>query len=279
MKRISSLFIQLFVAFCFLSVFSSAEAQRVFDLNVWKGRAPHAVSASKDTAKIRVFLPDPQNATGRSVVICPGGGYEHLALKHEGTDWAYFFNEQGIAVIVLKYRMPHGNREIPYSDLAETMRLVKANAKAWHIKKNDIGVMGFSAGGHLASTIATRGSADIRPDFQILFYPVITMMSGFAHVGSHDNLLGKHPGKKLEKEYSTDRQVSRVTPHAFISLSDDDDVVSPANGVNYYMQLFNHDVPATLHVYSKGGHGFGYNKTFQFHKEMLSDLKAWLKSF
>ncbi len=256
-----------------------ASAQQVFDVNLWNGRAPHATGVATDTAKVRVFLPAVKRATGRAVVICPGGGYAHLAWENEGTNWASFFNDMGIAAIVLKYRMPNGVKEAPLSDAEQAMKLVRKNAQAWHINRNDIGIMGFSAGGHLASTVATKSKGDAKANFQILFYPVITMMPGYTHKGSHDNLLGKNPSKSTEREYSTDLQVNRVSPRAFILLSDDDTVVLPANGVNYYLELYRHDVPASLHVYPSGDHGFGYNSSFRYHVEMRLELQAWLRSF
>lgn len=256
-----------------------ASAQQAFDANLWDGRAPHDTGVAADTAKVRVFLPAAKRATGRAVVICPGGGYDHLAWRNEGTDWAPFFNDMGIAAIVLKYRMPHGVKEAPLSDAEQAMRLVRKNAQAWHVNRDDIGIMGFSAGGHLASTVATESRGDAKANFQILFYPVITMMPGYTHKGSHDNLLGKKPDKSTEREYSTDMQVSRATPRAFILLSDDDTVVPPANGVSYYLELYRHDVPASLHVYPSGKHGFGFNSSFRYHVEMRLELQAWLRSF
>ena len=135
------------------------------------------------------------------------------------------------------------------------MRLVRINAASWKISRNDIGIMGFSAGGHLAATIATRSLGEAKPNFQILFYPVISMLEGYGHDRSRTNFLGQHPGKRDEKKYSADMNVSRVTPRAFIALSDDDDTVPPANGVNYYSELYRNDVRASLHVYPGGGHG------------------------
>jgi len=200
-------------------------------------------------------------------------------MNHEGYDWAPFFNNMGIAAIVLKYRMPHGNKDVPIADAEQAMRLVRTNAQAWKIDPNDVGIMGSSAGGHLATTIATHSTKDALPNFQILFYPVITMMPGYGHQGSHDNFLGKDAKKKDEREYSNDTQVTRITPRAFITLSDDDRTVPAANGVNYYLELYRHDVPATLHVYPTGGHGWGNRDSFMFHNEMQLELRAWLRSF
>ncbi len=248
-------------------------------VDLWPNGAPTRSVDPHDTARVFVYLPEVRHVTGRAIVICPGGGYSGLAIDHEGNGWAEFFTGQGIATIVLKYRMPHGDRDIPIGDAMEAMRLVRRNSKEWHIDSGQVGIMGSSAGGHLASVIATKGKGDAAPNFQVLFYPVITMNPGFTHRGSHDNLLGKDARKKLEHEYSTDRQVTRVTPRAFIALSDDDHTVLPANGVNYYLACYRHDVPATLHVYPTGGHGWGIKQSFPYHIEMLLDLKAWLRSF
>lgn len=268
--------IALLVALLAASV--SAMAQRSFDVNLWAAKAPNK-NGLQDTAYIKVYLPDAKRATGRAVVICPGGGYAHLAMEHEGTQWAPFFNNMGIAAIVLHYRMPNGNVKVPISDAEEALRTVRRNAKNWHINASDVGIMGFSAGGHLASTIATQSKAEAKPNFQILFYPVITMMQGYTHQGSHDNLLGKDAHKKDEQKYCSDLQVTRVTPRACLLLSDDDHTVMPINSVNYYAELYRHDVPASIYVYPTGGHGWGMNTSFAYHAEMLTNLKGWLESF
>ncbi len=272
MKRLKTFIVMALTAL-------SAAAQNGIEMNLWAGRAPGKNGDATDEAKVYVYLPDAKKATGRAVVICPGGGYEHLALDHEGKDWAQFFNGQGIAAIVLKYRMPHGDYRIPVQDAEEAMRMVRRNAVAWHIDRTKVGIMGSSAGGHLASVIATKAKGDAAADFQILFYPVITMDPSFAHKGSHDNFMGQGSKKKLEREYSTDMQVTRATPRAFIALSDDDHVVMPANGTNYYMECYRHDVPASLYVYPSGGHGWGFRQSFPYHIEMILNLKAWLASF
>lgn len=257
----------------------SAAAQKSMVMNLWQGEAPNNNGDPNDTAKVYVYLPKEKIATGRAIVICPGGAYGVLAIGHEGKNWAGFFNGQGIAVVVLKYRMPHGNPEVPVKDAEEAIKLVRRNAAAWHINRNDVGIMGSSAGGHLASLIATKSTGDAAPNFQILFYPVITMDPEFTHKGSLHNLLGEKPHKKQIREYSSDMQVTRVTPRAFITLSDDDDVVLPANGTNYYVECYRHDVPASLHIYPTGGHGWGNLESFTYHFEMMLELKAWLKSF
>lgn len=254
-------------------------AQKTFDMDLYQGKPDVKSSDKSDTARVRVYLPAEQKATGRAIVVCPGGGYEHLAMQKEGYDWGEYFVNKGIAVVVLKYRMPNGNPDVPISDAEAAMRLVRMNAQGWHVDRNNVGIMGFSAGGHLASTIATKSKGDAAPNFQILFYPVITMMDGFTHSGSRTNLLGKKPSKKEERLYSSDMHVSRNTPRAFIALSDDDRAVPPANGVGYYMDLYRNDVPASLYVYPTGGHGWGSKMGFRHHLEMQLNLEAWLDSF
>jgi acetyl esterase/lipase len=266
-----------------LTISTAVFAQKGTTMELWPKGAPNNNGDEKDKAELTVYLPDAKKATGRAVVCCPGGGYTHLAMDHEGHQWATFFNSEGIALIVVKYRMPHGNYKIPISDAEEAMKTVRRNAEAWHINKNDVGIMGFSAGGHLASTIATHSKGDAAPNFQILFYPVITMDEAFTHKGSHDNFLGtnlsKKQQKRLELEYSNDVQVNRTTSRAFIALSDDDRAVPAANGFNYYSELYRHDVPASLHIYPTGGHGWGYRESFAYHYLMVFELKAWLQSF
>jgi acetyl esterase/lipase len=274
-KNLKKLFATGLLAICSMVTM----AQKPTDIILWPDGAPHSNGDGNDQAMVRVYLPDKKVATGRAVVICPGGGYQHLAMEHEGYDWATFFNQEGIAAIVLKYRMPHGDKRVPVEDAEEAIKLVRRNADSWHINPDDIGIMGSSAGGHLASTIATHSVKEAKPNFQILFYPVITMMPDITHKGSHDNFLGSEAKKKDEREYSNDSQVTRVTPRAWIALSDDDHSVLPANGVNYYTELYRHDVPASLHVYPSGGHGWGFRSSFKYHIEMLLELKAWLKSF
>lgn len=266
-----------------LMVSAVSFAQKGTNMELWPKGAPNSNGDDTDRAELTVYLPDAKKATGRAVVCCPGGGYSHLAMDHEGHQWATFFNNQGIALVVLKYRMPHGNPMITISDAEEAMKTVRRHAVEWHIDRNNVGIMGFSAGGHLASTIATHSTGDAAPNFQILFYPVITMDLGFTHKGSHDNFLGEGHSKKelrkLETEYSNDLQVNRTTPRAFLALSDDDKAVPAANGFGYYQQLYKHDVPASIHIYPTGGHGWGYRESFTYHYQMVFELKGWLESF
>ena len=230
-------------------------------------------------ANMQVFLP--QSPTGRAIVGCPGGGYSHLSMQNEGTDWAEYFNRQGIAYCVLTYRMPKGDRSLPMSDAQNAIRTVRDSAEAWRVNPYDVGIMGFSAGGHLASTTATHAPIEARPDFQILFYPVISMDERVTHKGSVVNFLGDgRRDDKLVKEFSNDRRVRRhQTPPAFIVMAGDDRAVPPlTNGLPYYVALRKAGIPAAMHIYPSGGHGFGFRSSFAYHEQMLCELEAWLGS-
>lgn len=228
---------------------------------------------------MKVFLPAKGNATGRAVVACPGGGYQMRAMAHEGYDWASYFNDRGIALAVVAYTLPQGNPQVPMADVEKAIGMLRDSATVWNINPQDIGIMGASAGGHLASTVATHAAPDTRPNFQILLYPVITMDPSYTHMGSHDSFLGTSPSKAQEELYSNEKQVTSDTPRAVIFFCDDDNVVPPINGVNYYAALRAARVPASLFIYPSGGHGWGYTPRFRYHREVLADLEAWLNSF
>ncbi len=275
-------------ALIMLTTLQFSLAQQVVDIDLWPQGLPNtngidSTEPFDDTKRnfkpsIRVYLPKAESATGAAIVACPGGGYDHLALDHEGYDWSSFFTERGIAYAVLKYRMPHGNKDVPISDAAEALRVVREHAKEWHVDTQKVGIMGSSAGGHLATTIATHSELASVPNFQVLFYPVVTFDLQFTHKGSRYNLIGKDADESLALLYSNEKQVNANTPPAIILLSDDDGAVPSYNGVGYYLALKDKGIPACLHVYPSGGHGWGYRSSFKFHEEMLADLSAWLKA-
>lgn len=246
-----------------------AMAQRSFELK----------NSDDGGSVLYCFLPSADKATGRAVVCCPGGGYQHVCMDYEGTDWAPYFNEQGIAYFVLKYRMPKGDRNIPMDDAKHAMLTVRDSAEVWHINPYDVGIMGFSAGGHLASTIATHTDFDARPNFQILFYPVISMDQKITHKGSCVNFLGEEGQKdpELVKAYSNDTQiVTHLTPPAILFMADDDGTVPVlTNGVAYYTSLRKNCVNASMHIYPYGGHGWR-PKDFPFYDDMRQSLTKWL---
>ncbi|MGW8315761.1 MAG: alpha/beta hydrolase [Bacteroidales bacterium] len=222
---------------------------------------------------IAVFLPSKKNATGEAVVICPGGGYHILAYDWEGSDIARWLNSKGVAAFVLKYRLPGARSNIvphksPLLDAQRAMRLVRYYAASWNIDPGKIGIMGFSAGGHLASTLSTHhdpGDPDspdpvdrvsCRPDFSILVYPVISFTGKFTHTGSRTALLGEDPDEELVRYFSNELQVREDTPPAILIHADDDTGVPSENSLVYYEALRAAGVPAEMHIYPYGGHGF-----------------------
>lgn len=245
------------------------------------------------TPDIAVYLPSKRFATGQAVIVCPGGGYWVLAYDLEGTDIAKYLNSIGVAAIVLKYRLPvYGNciepHKAPLMDAQRAMRLVRYNAKAWNIDPDKIGIMGFSAGGHLASTLGThfdygnKTSADsierlsCRPDFMILMYPVISFVDSSSHKGSHEALLGKNPGKAMLNYYSNEMQVTDDTPPAFFVHADNDDGVPVENTLLMYKAMRKKNIPAELHILSEGGHGFGLGINNDHIGSWTNNLKLWL---
>ena len=228
-------------------------------------------------SKIEGYLP--QQPTGRAIVDCPGGGYSHLSMQNEGHDWAEFFNRQGIAFFVLTYRMPGGDRIIPMSDAWAAIRTVRDSAAAWGVNPYDVGIMGFSAGGHLASTIATHSPIDVRPNFQILFYPVISMNERETHKGSCVGFLGENRNdERLVKEFSNQNAVRlHETPPALLLFAADDRAVPPlTNAIPYYAAMRKAGVPVAMHVYPEGGHGFGFRSSYAWHEQMKQELTFWL---
>ena len=231
------------------------------------------------------FIPHPSitiypasRPNGMAIIMCPGGGYARLALGHEGHDMAAWFNAQGITYVVLKYRMPNGHREVPLSDAEQAIRIVRQKASEFGINPNRVGIMGASARGPLAASLATLYSNDeTRPDFQILFYPVISMKPGITHEGSRFNLLGVDVPAEWEDHFSLEKQVTDRTPQAFIMLSSDDGTVIPQNSIDYYSALNKHHIPASLHIYPTGGHGWGFGDGFIYKRQWTGELEKWLK--
>lgn len=259
-----------------------------FILPLWEGDPPNyresgEVMISDTTNIIRlslvqhpdiaVFLPSDGNATGEAVVICPGGGYHILAYDWEGIDIARWFSSRGIAAAVLKYRLPVSKSNIvphktPLLDAQRALRMVRHHAGSWNFDPGRIGIMGFSAGGHLASTLSThfdKGDPDnddpveresCRPDFSVLVYPVISFTEAFTHIGSRTALLGEDPDPELVTYYSNELQVTPQTPPAILIHSGDDEAVPVDNSVAYYRALRSQGLPAELHIYPYGGHGY-----------------------
>ena len=240
---------------------------------------------------LTAFFPAVTKPNQTAVVILPGGGYSHLAIDKEGTKIAEWFNTLGIPAFVLKYRLPSDlimkNKNVgPLQDAQEAIRYVRQNAAKWNINSNKIGIMGFSAGGHLASTLSTHYDDKVyesafkvsaRPDFSVLIYPVISMENEITHKGSQINLLGESPSQELIDSFSNEKKVNAKTPPAFLIHATDDTVVIPENSINYYLALKKNGVSAEMHIYEKGGHGFGLgtNDTSKFWPKQLEN---WLKA-
>ena len=244
---------------------------------------------------IAVYLPSKWNFTGRAVLVIPGGGYHAIAYTWEGTDVAKWLNANGIVAAVLKYRLPNDTTtniiryKSPLLDASRAIRILRANAEKWNIDKNKIGVMGFSAGGHLASTLGTHfneeknrnGAIDTissRPDFMVLMYPVITMDAKYAHMGSRRNLLGNKPSQQLIDYYSSEKQVSANTPPTFIVHASDDKVVPVQNSILFYEALIQHGVSAEMHIYQYGAHGFSLANDKGYLTSWKKRCLDWLNS-
>ena len=236
------------------------------------------------SAELYIYEADPAKATGQAVVICPGGGYFLVAMGHEGHAFAKWFKERGITAAVLKYRMPNGVPDVPMEDAAEALRYMKEDyAKSSELKQ--VGIMGFSAGGHLAASTAVRSlmsngdvsrRAQTRADFAILFYPVVTGNAALTHKGSYDNLLGADRWQEITDMWDPYLKVSAQTPPMFIVHSADDGGVNPKNSSSLYARLKEHDVPSELHILPTGGHGWGFNDSFRHKKEWTEALEKWL---
>ncbi|MEO5893773.1 MAG: alpha/beta hydrolase [Ferruginibacter sp.] len=245
---------------------------------------------------LTIFLPKREIANGTAVVICPGGGYWVNASSHEGTDVAREFAAMGVAAFVVKYRIPDDatmvNREIgPLQDAQQALKLVRDRAKEWNVNPDRVGIMGFSAGGHLASTagthydkavIANNEHTSLRPDFMILIYPVISFNDSIGHKGSKEQLIGKNPSPEKVKEYSNELQVTGKTPPTFLVHASDDDGVDPQNSIVFYQALIKNKVPAELHIYQSGGHGFGMkqknkNELWMERCRNWMEVSGWMK--
>ena len=239
---------------------------------------------------LTIYEAPKEKSNGTAVVICPGGGYGVLAAGHEGSEVAQQFNKAGITAFVLRYRLPKGEcmtdkAFVPLMDAQQAIYFVRTHAKQYNIDPNKIGIMGFSAGGHLASSAGTHftqavrkelGGVNLRPDFMLLIYPVISFNDSIGHIGSRDNLIGKNPDQKLLHLFSNEEQVNAQTPPTFLVHASDDDGVNPENSIQFYQALLKNKVPAELHLYEHGGHGFGLHNTTTT-EDWFASCLAWLK--
>jgi len=267
-----NLLIAMVLLFCFSPVLIASEPRVEL---LWPDGAPGAKGDQDgDKPSLTIYLPPKEKANGAAIVICPGGGYGHLAMDHEGHQVAQWLNSLGVAGFILKYRhrgVGYGH-PAPLQDVQRAISKVRYQAKEFEIDPDRIGVIGFSAGGHLASTAGThfhKGKADAkdpidrvscRPDFMILVYPVISFTEPFTHVGSRNNLLGKDADAKLIEEFSNEKQVTTETPPTFLVHTWEDNGVPVENSIYFYLALRKAKVPAEMHLYLKGPHGFGLNR-------------------
>lgn len=253
---------------------ASAQTKKTFSVKIWEGT--DNTDTDRNTSTLYCYLPE--NPNGKAVIVCPGGGYGGLAMDYEGTDFAAWFNELGVAGFVLQYRMPAGRYEVPMADAQRAVAVVRENAKKWGIDEKAIGIMGSSAGGHLAATLSTRYTEkEGMPNFQILLYPVITMDETFTHMGSRNNLLGTSPKASVVRNYSCEKQVKTSTPQAFIAVSAADELVPVKNSLQYTQALIDKNVPVSLHIYPGGFHGFGDKDSFEDAKIFHQELQNWLE--
>ncbi len=234
----------------------------------------------KNVSDPTVTIYPAEKPNGTAMLMCPGGGYAGLAALHEGSDLAKCLNENGITLAVLKYRMPNnGHYTVPADDARRALQILREKAHEYSIDPARIGIGGASAGGHLASTVATHSAEDMPlPAFQVLFYPVISMKEGVTHQGSHDNLLGKNAGNDLVALYNNDEHVTPETPPALILVSADDDVVPLKNSMDYFDALIKNGVKASIHVYPIGGHGWACRDNFPYNRISLDELVTWLNN-
>ena len=240
--------------------------QSITTVTLPHGGVLHVLPASKD------------DSTKISVVLCPGGGYRSLEIWREGYMWFPYFFCQGITAAVLEYRLPNGNSEVPITDGSEAIQLMRKWTSASGANLGKVGMMGFSAGGHIVSSLMVSDRLTDRPDYAILFYPIISMRKGLTHQGAHDHLLGQNVSERIEAKYSNELHVSENTPPAYIVVCLDDRIVNPQNAQCFYQAMKRNNVPVVMQEYPSGGHGWGYRLTFDHHKQMVDDLTEWLQT-
>lgn len=302
---------------CCLSLLSSY-AQNPVEIALWPEGVPESNGltgpevvnpnghiSNVSTPSMTIYPADPAKNTGAAIVICPGGGYGILAAIHEGKQFGEWLSENGITGVVLKYRMPNKHSNIPLKDAQQALRIVRSRATEWKINPAKVGISGFSAGGHLASTAGTHfdlgkpmsaleqtppakgkkiapkptpvSSYSCRPDFMILFYPVISLQEGITHRGSRNNLIGIDYNKDTLNYYSNELQVTKDTPPTLLFLSDNDKGVIPKNSTSFYDALKTNNIPAAMYIFPEGGHGWGYGVNYRYHQIWKTLYIDWLK--
>lgn len=259
--------------------------KQYIELNIWPDGTPDSnglsgaedLSAPDFIANVSnpVLMAYPaKHPNGKAVIMCPGGGLTKVAVGYEGHDMAGWFNDLGITFAILKYRMPNGHKDILLHDIQQAFRIMNQHKEEWNFKR--LGVMGASIGGYIAASASVFLTVDTRPDFQILFYPVISMEDSITHINSRKQILGNEPQEELILAYSANLHVTSNTPPAFIATASDDTTVSPENSISYYQALLWSEISASLHIYPQGGHSFAFKDSFPYKKELLIELERWL---
>ena len=259
----------------YLGFYSVADGGSIFTVSDVGSLAVTNVKLSSGAA-IKIFKSTADKANGRAILIIPGGGYSFIAGSNEGADWAPFFNQLGYTAAVLTYTVPPTSDSGPLKQAKSAMAYLRENGEEYHVTTGQVGVIGFSAGGHLASTVATHTTGDDKPAFQILIYPVITMNANYTHIGSRDNLIGSVPPPSLVVKYSNEKQVKADTPMAYVCWADNDGIVPPRNSIDYVAALEAKGVPVRAKNFPTGGHGFGFSTSYEYHDEMIEDMREWM---
>ncbi|MBL3658016.1 alpha/beta hydrolase [Fulvivirga sediminis] len=287
MKKVYILFLLL------IAMNSYAQEQEPLEIALYPEGTPNALgNKTKDIPMLYYYPSAYEGVLKTAVVICPGGGYTHLAIEKEGFKMAQWFNSFGVSAIVLKYRLGGDGYKnpVPLQDVQQALRVVRSKAEEWHIATEKVGVMGFSAGGHLASTVATHWDLgdplakdqlqrlSCRPDFVILGYPVVTMEDDFTHKGSKKALLGDEPDADLVKKLSNETQINEKTPPAFIFHTYEDGAVPVQNSLQFYSAMVAAGVPGELHIYQKGGHGLGFGPESSSYFTWRETCSRWLEN-
>lgn len=260
-----------------LSLSLSLHAQE--EIPLWNTeKAPTESGLENNEAMLYVFQPKENKKNSNphpAVLICPGGGYASVSMTYEGRAFAEWMAKQGFVAIVLKYRLPNKHKEIPFDDAEKAMEIIHANATKWNIDTNKIGIAGFSAGGHLAA-IYSNTESTYRPNFTLLFYPVISF-ENVTKGGTRPNLIGSNPSQADITRYSAELQVTEQTPPAIIFMSDDDPSVPSNHAILYYNALKSNNVSASLHIFPEGGHGWSMLDSFRYNNDCLMLLESWLE--
>lgn len=238
--------------------------------------APHNLTDITE-CEMTIYKASKRNNTGKAVVICPGGGYHIVSILNEGYLMAQWFAENGITAAVLKYRLPNGVKEVPFEDALEAVRIMRQRSKQLGFNPSMVGVVGSSAGGHLAASVSVLATADQKPNFSVLFYPVISGSEDLAHKGSFDNLLGKDRDEELTEHYSLDKRIDADTPPAILFHCNDDKVVPSKNSTAYYDALKEFDKHSALYIFPEGGHGWGCKEEFEYREMWQRLLLDWIE--